>query len=54
MEMEELPALISFLIDDPEGEQLSAEVAHAGSDWSHQVLREIDMSIYLSTCCSWN
>ncbi|GFF90978.1 hypothetical protein IFM53868_06349 [Aspergillus udagawae] len=47
MEMEELPALISFLIDDPEGEQLSAEVAHAGSDWSHQVLREIDMSIYL-------
>ncbi|KAL5366716.1 hypothetical protein BJX96DRAFT_170167 [Aspergillus floccosus] len=47
MKMAELPALINFLINDPEGEQLSAEVAHAGSEWSHQALREIDMSIYI-------
>jgi hypothetical protein len=47
MSMEELPALIDFLINDPEGERISAEIAKAGSNWSQQVLRKIDMSIYV-------
>ncbi|KAJ5721339.1 uncharacterized protein N7483_009273 [Penicillium malachiteum] len=47
MTMEELPAVISFLINDPAGESLSAEIAEAGSSWSREVLREIDMSIYV-------
>nr|ADO29930.1 hypothetical protein PP108 [Penicillium paxilli] len=47
MEMEELPALMDFLINDPEGERLSAEIAEAGYTWSKQVLRKIDISIYL-------
>lgn len=47
MTMEELPALVNFLVNDPVGKGLSAEIAHAGSTWSREVLREIDMSIYL-------
>ncbi|KAM4056554.1 glycosyl transferase family 90 domain-containing protein [Hirsutella rhossiliensis] len=47
MTMEELPALIDFLVNDPEGEALSAEIALAGSARSREVLREIDMSIYI-------
>lgn len=47
MEMEELPALMDFLINDPAGERLSAEIAEAGYTWSKQVLRKIDISIYL-------
>ncbi|KID84735.1 Lipopolysaccharide-modifying protein [Metarhizium guizhouense ARSEF 977] len=47
MTMEELPALVNFLVNDPAGQALSAEIAHAGSTWSRQVVREIDMSIYL-------
>lgn len=47
MEMNELPALMDFLINDPEGERLSAEIAEAGYTWSKQVLRKIDITIYL-------
>lgn len=47
MTMEELPALITFLVNDPRGRRFSAEIAQAASTWSRQVLREIDMSIYL-------
>ncbi|OAQ59054.1 glycosyltransferase family 90 protein [Pochonia chlamydosporia 170] len=47
MTMEELPALLEFLINDPNGELLSAEIAKAGSMRSREVLREADMSIYL-------
>ncbi|KAJ5369567.1 hypothetical protein N7509_014179 [Penicillium cosmopolitanum] len=45
--MEELPALVDFLIDDPEGERLSAEIAEAGYTWSTQVPRKINISIHL-------
>ncbi|RAH76919.1 hypothetical protein BO86DRAFT_393101 [Aspergillus japonicus CBS 114.51] len=47
MGMEELPSVMDFLINDPEGERLSAEIAAAGSAWSRRVLREIDLSIYV-------
>lgn len=47
MSMDELPELLNFLINDPEGEQLSLEIAETASIWSRQALREIDMSIYL-------
>ncbi|KAJ5367836.1 hypothetical protein N7541_001777 [Penicillium brevicompactum] len=47
MGMKEVPALINFLVNDPQGVQLSAEIAQAGSNWSQQVLRKIDMSIYV-------
>ncbi|TQW01049.1 glycosyltransferase family 90 protein [Cordyceps javanica] len=47
MGMEELPALISFLMNDPEGEVLSAAIAESGSARAREALREIDMSIYL-------
>ncbi|PYH76746.1 hypothetical protein BO82DRAFT_358793 [Aspergillus uvarum CBS 121591] len=47
MGMEELPAVMDFFINDPEGERLSAEIAEAGSTWSRRVLRDIDMSIYV-------
>ncbi|GAB0135781.1 hypothetical protein EsDP_00004106 [Epichloe bromicola] len=47
MTMEELPALVTFLVNDAKGRHFSAEIAQAGSTWSRQVLREIDMSIYL-------
>lgn len=47
MSMDELPELLSFLINDPEGEQLSLAIAQTASTWSRQALREIDMSIYL-------
>ncbi|KAH8689007.1 hypothetical protein BGW36DRAFT_402061 [Talaromyces proteolyticus] len=47
MGMEELPALMDFLVNDPEGERLSSEIAQSGSTWSRQVLRPIDMSIYI-------
>ncbi|KAJ5995859.1 hypothetical protein N7481_002836 [Penicillium waksmanii] len=43
MEMKGLP----LLINDPEGERLSAEIAEAGYTWSKQVPRKIDISIYL-------
>jgi len=47
MSMDELPDLLDFLINDPEGEQLSLKIAQTASTWSRQALREIDMSIYL-------
>ncbi|KAJ5579929.1 uncharacterized protein N7459_005914 [Penicillium hispanicum] len=47
MSMEEIPAVMNFLVNDPDGERLSAEIAHFGSTWSRKVLREVDMSIYL-------
>lgn len=47
MTMEELPALINFLVNDPTGKRLSVEISQAGSSWSREVLREIDMSIYI-------
>ncbi|KAJ5588014.1 glycosyl transferase family 90 domain-containing protein [Penicillium hispanicum] len=47
MSMEELPALMDFLVNDPVGERLSEEIAQAGNTWSRRVLREIDMSIYI-------
>ncbi|KAJ5099171.1 hypothetical protein N7532_006172 [Penicillium argentinense] len=47
MSMDELPELLNFLINDPEGEQLSLKIAQTASTWSRQALREIDMSIYL-------
>ncbi|KAJ5569379.1 hypothetical protein N7450_011865 [Penicillium hetheringtonii] len=47
MEMNELPDLMDFLVNDPEGERLSGEIAEAGYTWSKQVLRGIDISIYL-------
>lgn len=47
MSMEELPALLNYLVNDPHGEVLSAEIALSGSTRSRKVLREIDMSIYL-------
>lgn len=47
MSMEELPALLNYLVNDPHGEVLSAEIALSGSTRSRNVLREIDMSIYL-------
>jgi hypothetical protein len=47
MEIEELPSLMNFLVNDPEGERLSGEIASAGYKWSREVVREIDMSIYV-------
>jgi Glycosyl transferase family 90 len=47
MTMEELPSLLNFLLNDPEGEVLSAEIAESAYIWSHKALREIDMSIYI-------
>ncbi|KUL81451.1 hypothetical protein ZTR_09887 [Talaromyces verruculosus] len=47
MTMEELPALLNFFLTDPEGEKLAAEIAESAYKWSHQSLREIDMSIYI-------
>ncbi|KAJ5909230.1 hypothetical protein N7495_001912 [Penicillium taxi] len=47
MSMEELPALLNFLANDPVGEKLSEEISLEGYTWSRQVLREIDMSIYI-------
>lgn len=47
MSMDELPEVLDFLINDPEGEQLSLKIAQTASTWSRQALREIDMSIYL-------
>lgn len=47
MGMDELPSLINFLVNDPEGKRLSIEISREGSTWSRQVLRRIDMSIYV-------
>jgi len=47
MEMEELPALMTFLVMDPRGRQLSREIAEEGARWSRQVLRTEDMSVYV-------
>lgn len=47
MSMEELPSLLDFFINDPIGEILSADIAHSGSAWAREALREIDMSIYI-------
>ncbi|PYH49815.1 uncharacterized protein BP01DRAFT_261376, partial [Aspergillus saccharolyticus JOP 1030-1] len=47
MGLEELPALVDYFLHDPEGEQLAAEIAEAGADWSRRVVRGIDMSIYV-------
>ncbi|OJJ98296.1 glycosyltransferase family 90 protein [Aspergillus aculeatus ATCC 16872] len=47
MGMEELPSVVDFLINDPDGERISAEIAEAGSAWSRRVLRDIDMSVYV-------
>lgn len=50
MKMEDLPALMNFLINDPEGERLSVDIAEADYTWSKQALRKIDISIYLTDC----
>ena len=47
MEMQELPALMTFLVTDPKGRELSREIAEEGARWSRQVLRKEDMSIYV-------
>lgn len=47
LEMDELPSLMNFLVNDPEGKRLSEVIAQAGHQWSREVLREIDMSIYI-------
>ena len=47
MEMGELPAVLNFLMNDPRGEAMSAQVAQAGSRQAREVLRQIDMSIYI-------
>lgn len=45
--MEELPALVNFLVNNPAGKAVSAEIAHARFTWSRQVLRDINISIYM-------
>ncbi|KAJ5161946.1 hypothetical protein N7492_007338 [Penicillium capsulatum] len=47
MTMEELPDLLNYLINDPEGEKLSEQIAEAAYAQSHHTLRQVDMSIYL-------
>jgi len=40
--MEELPEATRYLLDDPEGQVVAAEIATASRDWSRRVLREVD------------
>ena len=47
MERGELPAVLNFLMNDPRGETMSVQVVQAGSRRAREVLRQIDMSIYI-------
>jgi len=42
LSMEELPETTRYLLDDPEGQLIAAEMARASHDWSRKVLREVD------------
>ena len=47
LEMTELPEIMTYLVGNPEGARYSEEIANTGYEWSRQVVRKIDMSIYM-------
>lgn len=44
--MEELPILLDYFANHPEGQRMGAEIAEASRVWAATALRKIDLSIY--------
>ena len=42
----ELPMLLDFFINDPEGSEAAAKIASASKEWAEATLRPIDVSLY--------
>ena len=47
LQMTELPEIMTYLAGTAEGKRHSEEIANAGYEWSRQVVRRIDLSIYM-------
>ncbi|KAJ1021066.1 hypothetical protein NDA16_003852 [Ustilago loliicola] len=44
--MEELPVLLDFFANHPDGQRMGAEIAEASRIWAGTALRKMDLSIY--------
>jgi hypothetical protein len=47
LSLEDLPEVVRYLVDEEEGQQMAAQMAERGREWSLRALRPVDQAIYL-------
>ncbi|GAB7336705.1 hypothetical protein MBLNU13_g10371t1 [Cladosporium sp. NU13] len=47
LRVEDLPEVVRYLVNEEEGQQMAAQMAERGREWSLRALRPVDQAIYL-------
>jgi hypothetical protein len=47
LSVEDLPEVVRYLVNEEEGQQLAAQMAERGREWSLRALRPVDQAVYL-------
>jgi hypothetical protein len=47
LSVEDLPEVVRYLVNEEEGQQMAAQMAERGREWSLRALRPVDQAVYL-------